>query len=92
MDDKYISYDLALEAAEARHERTVRRFIMAIIILVLVILANNAAWLYAWLQYDYVSEDTTETITVDSGEQGIANYIGGEGSIVNGTGGSEEAY
>lgn len=83
MEEKKVSYDLALEAAEARHERTVKRFILAIIIIMILFFANNAAWLYAWIQYDYGFEETEETVTVD-GQEGIANYIGGEGSIVNG--------
>lgn len=89
-ENKVVSYDIALEAAEARHERTVKRFIMAIIIMILIMFVNNAAWLYAWMQYDYVSEGTsTETVTVD-GKEGIANYIGGGGSIINGKSDSAE--
>ncbi len=80
MDDKNLL--LAYEIAQVKHERTVRRLIAALIVAIAVIFACNAIWLYAWMQYDYTS-DSTETVTVD-GKDGIANYIGGVGSIVNG--------
>lgn len=76
----------AYEAVGARGERTQRRLIWAIVCLAAVILAetvllylNNRAWLEKWSEYDYSSE----TITVD-GDEGNANYIGRDGSIVNG--------
>ena len=47
------------------------------------------AWLWAWSQYDYTSEDSTTTtetssIVIDA-DDGIANYIGNDGDIVNGS-------
>lgn len=68
------------ESAMARSERQHRRLIVALIISVALIFISNAIWLYAWTQYDYAGED----ITVDSAD-GIANYIGGNGGIINGT-------
>ena len=77
--------NLALENSEVRHERTVRRFIIAIVIMIAVIFANNVAWLYAWMQYEYVGEE----VTVD-GTDGIAGYVNGGGTFINGTSGSEK--
>lgn len=68
------------EGTLARNERIIRRLIAALIICILLMFASNAAWLYAWFQYDYVSEE----VTVDSGDGGNANYIGNNGDIING--------
>lgn len=77
------------ESAMARQERHIRRLLIALIVAIALIFASNAAWLYAWCQYDYSSDMTTSEINVD-GKDGIANYIGNDGDINNGTGyGSE---
>jgi hypothetical protein len=65
---------------------TIKRLWILIVILVLLIVGSNMAWLYAWNSYDYVSE---EIVTVD-GKDGIANYIGNDGDIVNGENSSTE--
>ena len=77
------------ESAQARNERTVKRLVIALIVAIALIFASNAIWLYAWMQYDYSSDTTTSEINVD-GKDGIANYIGNDGDINNGSGyGSE---
>jgi hypothetical protein len=77
------------ESAQARNERTVKRLVVALIVAIALIFASNAIWLYAWMQYDYSSDMTTSEINVD-GKDGIANYIGNDGDINNGSGyGSE---
>lgn len=73
------------ESAMARNERTLKRMIVALAIAVVLLFATNAAWLYAWNQYDYESE----TVTVDSNDGGNANYIGNDGDITNGESDSE---
>lgn len=60
--------------------RTLNKLIAIVIVCICLLFASNAAWLYAWCQYDYSSE---EIVTVD-GKDGIANYIGNDGDIVNG--------
>lgn len=72
----YIVY----EGTQARNERTVRRLIMVIILLVTMLFAANAIWLYAWTSYDYV-EEGYENIDLDAGS-GNANYIGRD--LING--------
>ena len=70
----YIVY----EQAEVRHERTIKRLIAALII---AIVASNGAWLYCWMQYDYVETETSVELESDEGN---ANYIGNNGVINNG--------
>ena len=62
------------------HKSTVKRLWIALIVAVALMFACNGAWLYAWVQYDYVSEE----VIVDSQDGGNANYIGNDGDIVNG--------
>lgn len=70
------------ESAMTRQERHIKRLVIALIVAIALIFASNAIWLYAWMQCDYTSEQT-ETVTVD-GKEGVANYIGNDGDIVNG--------
>lgn len=86
MEEKNFSLNMALENTEVRHERTVKRFIIAIIIMIIIIFANNLAWLWAWMQYEYVGEE----VTVD-GTDGIAGYVNNGGTFINGTSNSETA-
>lgn len=80
----YIVY----ESAQARHERSSKRMLIALVIAVVMLFASNLVWLWAWTSYDYVSE---ENVTVD-GKDGVANYIGNDGSVYNnGESDSEES-
>ena len=85
MDDKintppvpYIVYD----EEQARNERNVKRLVIALLISICLIFASNLVWLYAWMSYDYVGK-VTHTIDVDA-KDGVANYVGHDGDIVNG--------
>lgn len=75
----YIVY----EGVQARSERTTRRLITVIIVLISMLFATNAIWLYAWNSYEYV-EDGTD-VNLDAGE-GNANFIGRDlnGELDNG--------
>ena len=68
------------ETAMARNERNVKRMIVAVITAIALLFASNALWLYAWMQYDYSSEE----VIIDSQDGGTANYIGNDGDIING--------
>ena len=72
----YIVY----EQSETRHERTIKRLVIALIIAIILMFASNGLWLYCWMQYDYSTESSVE---VES-EDGNANYIGNNGVISNG--------
>lgn len=78
----YIVY----EGEMARNERHIRRLVVALIVAVNLIFASNIAWLVAWCQYDYYSEE----VTVGTSGGGNANYIGNDGDIINGYNSSEE--
>lgn len=77
------------ESAQARNERAVKRLVIALIVLALLWFATIGIGVYAWMQYDYSSDMTTSEVNVD-GKDGIANYIGNDGDINNGTGHSAE--
>ena len=77
-DVPYIVY----ESESARHERTVKRLLTALLITILMMVGTNLAWLYVWNQYDFSSE----TYTVESDEAGNSNVLqaGMNGVINNG--------
>lgn len=88
MDHKDVPF-IVHEGMMSRMERQMKRLFILLAILIAALVISNAAWLYAWMQYDYSSD----TVTVD-GTDGVANYIGNDGEIVNGEGGSKttQAY
>lgn len=67
------------ESSMARMERQIKRLWIALIVSVCLMFASNAAWLWAWMQYDYESYE----ITADGDSN--ANYIGQDGNIYNGS-------
>ena len=69
------------ESAQARNERTVKRLVIALIVLALLWFATIGIGVYAWMQYDYTSEESV--VDVDAND-GVTNYIGNDGDIVNG--------
>jgi hypothetical protein len=89
MENKNVSYAV-FEGVQIRHERTLKRLIIALSISVILMFATNALWLYAWCQYDYSSEQSTVTVEQDAKDGGNANYIGNDGDIANGVSESNE--
>lgn len=95
-DEKKIIY--AMEMAGARQQRTIVKLVIwmvGIFAAALVaagvffnhyLVKMNQQFTKAWSEYEYVEED----VEVDGGLDGIANYIGGEGVIVNGENNSTE--
>lgn len=73
-----VSY-FVFEGEQVRHERILKRLIAVIIICICLIFASNAIWLYAWMQYDYSSQEITYT----QDGRGI-NIIGNENEVENG--------
>ena len=60
------------------HDRwVIKRLIAALIIVIVLMVATNALWIYEWMQYDYVSED----MYIDSDGYGVASYVGGNGGV-----------
>lgn len=70
------------ELTQAIQERTVKRILIILAISICLLFASNAAWLYAWMQYDYVSEDYSYEYSQDG--EGI-NIIGNRNGVLNGT-------
>ena len=74
----FVAYELEM----ARSERNIKRLWIALIVAVALMFASNMAWLCAWMQYDYTSEEII--VEQDAQDGGNANYIGNDGDIVNG--------
>lgn len=77
---------IVLEYEQDKHERTVKRMIIALVISVALLFISNIAWLMFFNSFDIESAE----ITVDSSEEGNANYVGANGVIDNGRGQSKE--
>lgn len=58
--------------------RTLNKLIAIVIVCICLLFASNAAWIYAWCQYDYSSE---ETISQQDGEG--TNIIGDSNEVDN---------
>ena len=83
MEDNKISVPyIVYESEAARHERTVKRLLTALLISILLMVGTNLAWLWVFNQYDF----TSESYTIENHDDGNANYLdsGTEGIINNG--------
>jgi len=78
MDDNKIPY-IAFEAEMARHERTIRRLLIALVASIMLIFISNIGWLIFFNQFDYAIDTVTQEL-----DSGNANYIGADGTINNG--------
>ena len=78
MDDRNIPY-IAFEAEMARHERTIKRLLVALVASILLLFISNVAWLLFFNQFDYAIDTVTQEL-----DTGNANYIGEDGTINNG--------
>lgn len=65
------------ESAMARQERTIRRLWILLIVLVVLFVGSNAAWIWYESQFEKV-EVTQEN------EDGYNSFIGNDGDIYNG--------
>lgn len=77
--DKDIPY-IVYESEAARHERTVKRLVLALVLSVAMLFISNIMWLWFFNQFDIESE----TVQLDSSNNGTASYIGQDGVINNG--------
>lgn len=69
---------LVHESITVKQERTIKRLLTALVFAIALMFLSNAIWLWAWMQYDYVSSD----VTVDS-QNGIATYATDVGGSIN---------
>lgn len=72
---------LVFESAMARMERIVKRLWILLILLAVLLVGSNVAWIVYESQWEVV-ESTTVT---QENENGYNSYIGGDGDINNGT-------
>lgn len=73
------------ESAQTRMEWTIKRLIIALIIAVILIFTSNAAWLYCWMQYDYIGEEAETETTYQQDGEGLNNInTGAQGEPSNG--------
>lgn len=80
-NDNIIMSRYAFERMQAKDERNDKWRNVIIILLIVLLVATNAMWLWAWNQYEYISDE----YSIDAGENGNAFYIGNDGDINNGT-------
>ena len=66
------------EIETAKHERTVRMLIIALLISIVAMVATNLFWIYEWTRYDYSSE---ETVVQQDGSG--TNIIGNSNEVTN---------
>ena len=71
------------ESAMARAERHTKALVWVIVLLIVLLVGSNGAWLWYEKQFEVV-EETTETIITQDNAEGYNNYIGNDGDIVNG--------
>lgn len=79
MENNQVPY-VVYESAQVRSERHIKRLIIALVIAIILIFASNVAWLYAWCQYDYTSEEITYS---QDGEGMNTINTGRQGDIIN---------
>ena len=67
------------ESAMARAERGAKRLWIVIILLIVLLVGTNGAWLWYESQFETVTTEITQ-----ENADGYNNYIGNDGDIVNG--------
>lgn len=80
---------LVHEGDMSRLERQLKRLWIVILVLIFLLVGSNCAWMIYESQFETV-ETISEEIVVDADENGIANYIGNDGDIINGESDSKE--
>ena len=82
-----VPYAVLEDFKETAKANSLKWFIFSMVLLVLFV-GSNCLWIYRESQYEDVA--TTEEIIVDAEDDGIANYIGNDGDIINGENSSKE--
>ena len=68
---------IAHEASMARMERQAKRLWIAVLLLIVMLVGTNAAWLF----YESSCEDAVTTTTIESGQDGAGVNIFGGGDV-----------
>ena len=73
------------ESAMARAEWHTKALVWVIVLLIVLLVVRNGAWLWYENQFEVVEETTTETYTIDQdAETGNNNSVINGGEVVNG--------
>lgn len=73
------------ESAMARAERQTKALVWVIVLLIVLLVGSNGAWLWYENQFEVVEETTTETYTIDQdAETGNNNSVINGGEVANG--------
>lgn len=67
---------IAFESAQARLERTIRRLWIALLLVVILLVASNCAWIYYESQFETVQE-TSQKVTQEN-TNGVNTFVGGD--------------
>ena len=67
---------VAHEKEMERKDRTEKRLWIIIILLIVLLVGTNGAWLWYESQFEYV--EITQDVTQDSGDDGSNNFVGGD--------------
>lgn len=78
-DVPYLAHREMMAAQERQVGRLIYVIIFVVVVFVAAIICETSAFIWFLNQYEY----TNEVVTVDSTD-GVANYIGNDGSITNG--------
>lgn len=74
--DKDISF-VAFESVCSRFERTIKRLWILVIILTVLLVGTNCAWLWYESQFEFVeSTEVSQDVDAEDGENVIVNGIG----------------
>ena len=76
-----VPYAVLEDFKETAKANSLKWFIVCLVLIVLLV-GSNIGWLVYESQFEDV--ETTEEIIVDAEDDGIANYIGNDGDIING--------
>ena len=79
VNSKAVQY-IVHESAMARAERSAKRLWIVVLVLIVMLVGTNGAWIWYESQFDVV--ETTEVVQGNS--DGYNNYIGNDGDIGNG--------
>ena len=79
MNEKTSIPYIAYEAAQSRLERIIKRLWITTIILIVLLVGSNVAWLIYESSFEYF-----ETTVTQENTDGYNNYIGNDGDITNG--------
>ena len=77
MEEKSVPF-IVHESSLARAERVIRRLWITILLLIVLLAASNAGWIYYESQWEDI------VVTQDTSDGGSNNYIGNDGDIING--------